>query len=293
LRSIVATSDEAIVLQVCQRYLRDLPLVFPALPGEKLNIERQLLRVSRYAVDKLVGEIHAGHGHFDHLVLTTGQWMRETGDAVDHIDTLEVAGRWEDALTVARGVLRDSTAPRRKAVRVAYERIASVHSKDALHLKQLQRRFLADPSWESWSVLMDVVSTDTRAQFVDDVLTTLESLGENNDLCFQLYVEEGMTLEADGLAAHQPIRARVLSDCAELIAEEHPDCAAGWLLIAAYAAAARTCRDGYVEATQHMLRVRELSIATDQTEGFVRALRAFRDHNKRRRLLLSLLNDLF
>ncbi len=289
--SIMAVSDETAVLGICQRYLRDLPLVFPALSGEKLDIERQILRVNRYAVDKLVGEIHIGHGRSDHLILTTGQWMRETGDAVDHIDALELAGLWEDALSVARGVLRDSNAPRREAVRMAYERIASHHSKDALELKQLERRFLADPDWKTWSAVLDVVPTDLRADYVDDLLNILESHGEHNDFCFQLYVEEGMILEADGLAAHQPIRASVLSDCAELLSEEHPDCAAGWFLMAAYSAASRACRASYVEATRFLTRVRDLSAATNQSGGFLRALKAFREHNKRRRLLLKLLDE--
>jgi uncharacterized Zn finger protein len=111
-------------------------------------------------------------------------------------------------------------------------------------------------------------------------------------LVFQIYVEEGMVLEADGLAAHQPVRGVVLAECAELIVDEHPDCAAGWLLMAAYSAAARTCRAGYTDAVRLLMRVRELSIATGQSAGFSRALEAFRDHNTRRKLLLAFLDEM-
>lgn len=293
LNSLVDGADEQCVHEIAQCFLRDLPLVFPAGSNEKLDIERHLLRNTRHSVDRLVGEVHARHGDFEHLIFTSAQWLRDTGDAVDHIDALEQAGLWEEALTTARNVLRDSSAPRRDAVRSAYERIAAAHSKDALETKQLQRSFLNSPTWETWSDLMDVVSVDLRCGFVDETLNTLESLGTNRDLCFQLYVEEGLILEADGLAAHQPIGASTLAACAESIADEHPGYAAGWMLTAAYATSSLGRRSAYKKAVEFLLRVQELSLESNQPDGFLRALATFREHNRRRRSLIDLVNEAF
>ena len=292
LAALTTRDDEDLLIRICREHLRHIPLVFPEPAGSKLDLERSILQADRHRVERLLGEIYARRGHFDYSVIVSSAHHRATGDAVDFVSALARSGREEDALEVARRVLRNPGAPRHAALKEVFETMVARREGSRRAIAEQRKAFLAAPDLEGFAALKEVVAEDEWDSVRRQVIGAIEKRGDDPELALRLYLGESMIVEADGLVVTKSVDAYVLAECADQIIEEHTDRAAGWLLLSAHHIMKRAREPQYRQAGTWLLSVRRASEATGQIPAFDRVLSDFRERYRRRRLLLRVLDEM-
>ena len=285
---ITGGADEECVAAIAKRCLRDMPLVFPAAGNETLDVRRSILLDDRYRIDHLLGELQARHDRHDLAITVAEQRMRFTGDAVDYVRALSRAAREDEAIEVCRRALRNPASPRPAAIRAIFEEIVNRREGTARVRGQACDDFLAAPTFEGFQALQRSIPVPSWDRIRDDVLTTLEKSEEATDLCFMLYIDQEMVVEADGLAVNRKVDANVLAKGALEVIDVHPSRAAGWLLIAARRLIAKSRVPGYEQATEWLQMVRRAADVTGQQDAFERTMRELRVDYRRRRALIAI-----
>ncbi len=292
LASIVTGQDEDILIEMGRDHLRGVPLVFPSPPGDKLDLDRSILQSDRYRVERLLGELHHRRDRSEYSVIVARSHYRATGDALDYVRFLARAHLVDEAVEVARRVLRRSNAPRRAALKGLYEEI--VLRRDGLRRRRNEAlgAFLSEPSVRSFVEFRESIDSDDIEAALREALARLEKTGDEHlDLCFRLYLEEGMLLEADALVVTRPIDPHLLAAAADEFIDMEPLKASGWLVIAAHRLTSRARVSAYRQAAEWLNRVRLASQALGQDHAFERTLHAFKERYSRRSALLRVLGE--
>ncbi|MCA9320004.1 MAG: hypothetical protein KDB53_04680, partial [Planctomycetes bacterium] len=281
-----------LLIVICNEHLRDTPLVFPAAKGQKLDLDRAILQADRNRVERLLGEIYAGRKRFEYSVIVARSHYRATGDACDLVRFLSRAGRDDEALDMARRVLRRPDAPRHAQLRVLYENLVSSRQAARQSVLELRRALLQEPSVARFCDFRDQVAPEHWDAERRELLAELREGGIEADRLFELYLACGDILEADGLVVTQAISPRLLAEAADQVIEEHPQEAAGWLIVAAHRLMKSAAKRSYYQTAAGWLStVRRVSAATGQDEAFGRALASFRDRYRRRTALMTVLEE--
>lgn len=292
LASLVTPADEDFLIELGRDHLRGVPLVFPSPRGDKLDLDRSILQADRYRVERLLGEIHHRRGRSEYSVIVARSHYRATGDALDYVRFLARANLVDEAIEVARRVLRRPDAPRRAALKSLYEEI--VLRRDGRRRRRSQARgaFLADPSLRLFVDFRETVAAEDWESEARSLLAALEKAGDRHlDLCFRLYLEEGMVLEADALVVTRPIDPHLLAAAADELIDHEPLKASGWLVVAAHHLTRRAKVSAYRQAAEWLNTVRLASRALGQDRAFERTLDAFKERYRRRSALLRVLGE--
>lgn len=292
MNAVTTPEDAELLIAICRQHLVHLPLVFPAVGGNKLDLERSILQADRHRVERLLGEILSNGGNHEFAVLVARGHRRATGDSVDYVRALDRAGLEDEAIDAARRTLRNPAAPRRADVREIYDSIVSRREGHRRLTDECIAEFVDCPCEGTFEALKEVVPPSRWSDVRDQVLGTLEKGREHPDLAFELYLQEGMITEADGVVVTQPVDPHLLADCADSILDMHTEQAAGWLIVAAYHLMKRAPRVAhYRQAARWLETVKRASLAVGQTESFDRALERFKDRYRRRPALLRILDE--
>ncbi len=283
--------DEAVMMSICQEHLRHMPLVFPAAPGEKLELERSILQSDRHRVERLLGEILHRRGIPDYAVMVAASCYRNTGDAVDYLKVLMRAGLEQEAREVARRVLHNPRAVRAGKVREIYEELIRNQEGRRKELQAARDAFLKNPSEASLRSVLRLVPEDQGEDEVRRIVGELEKSGQDLDIAFQLYLSEGLLLEADALVVTKPLDPYVLAQAADLLLDVDTLKAAGWLVVAAHHLMKKARLPQYRLAAEWLATVRTVSEAIGQGAAFERTLDAFKDRYRRRTALLRILGE--
>jgi hypothetical protein len=273
----------------CVHFLRDAPVVFPPRPGKKLDLHRSIIERDRYRVERIYGELLARRGQSDYAVVSSRAHYRRTGDVIDLQRALVRAGKIAEALEAGRRALHDPTTPRRAQVERLHSELLSRADSERILQREIDQ-FVKAPTFDRWRCITDLLDDKDHLGRVRAILGEAEKRGGNASLLFELYLFEGLVLEADGLVATRPIDAHTLATAAERVMDDHPDRAAGWLLMAAHRLVKEPRAPHYEQAADWLDVVRDAAKLTGQGESFDRALTAFRDLYRRRPALLRVLD---
>ena len=276
-----------------RRHIRSLPLVFPGGLGAREDVSRMIAVAERHRAERLMGELLARGGCHEYAVIVARDHFRRSGDALDLVTVLRRADRGKEAIAVCRKALASPRAYHRQRLQEHLEELLEVtgEARDRETRKTLESEFLANPCRKSFDALRKVVQEEQWPQVRKRVLKHLHKHQKAPTMLFSLYVEEGELLEADGLAVTQPVDAAELCRGAELIAEERPDMAAGWLLTAAHRRAAMRRSSIYPQVVKDLLRVAELAAVEGQEASFASALKRFRARFARKTKLMELMDQ--
>ncbi len=291
LNSLTEKEDEDTLVRICVEHLRHIPLVFPAPAGQKLELERSILQSDRHRVERLLGEVLYDRGVAEYSVLVAAAHHRCTNDVIDYIRFLLRAGLEAEAAEVARRALRNPATLRLGKVRELYDGIISRQEGRQQRLEQNQEKFLRAPSEENLENVLALVDEEDRESHVRDIVGQLEKNENFLDLAFQLYLHEGLTLEADALVVTRPLDPYILAQAADLLIDTDTLKAAGWLVVAAHHLMKKARLPQYRLAAEWLETVRTVSEAIGQSAAFRRTLDAFKDRYRRRTALLRILDE--
>ena len=283
--------DEECLLVICDEHLRHTPLVFPAVGGQKMDIDRSILQADRHRVEFLLGEVYARRGVCEYSVIVARSHYRVTGDACDLINMLVRAGREDDAVDIASRVLRRPEVPRRSELERIYEGLLAKRKSDVEDKDASRDHFLANPSLEAFEELEAITEEKDWPVLRDSILDIMQGEGMDLEFVLQQRILSGNISEADGLVVTQPINAKVLAGLSLDLLDEHPEKAAGWLIIAAHRHVRTARRTNYEKAASWLATVKLVSDQIGQSESFQRAMAMFRDTYARRSALLKVLDD--
>lgn len=291
LNSVTARDDEEILIRICTDHLRHMPLVFPVPAGQKMEIERTILQADRHRVDRLLGEVLHERGIAEYSILVAAAYHRSTNDPVDYITFLIRAGLEQEASEVARRALRNPATLRESRVRDLYDGIIRRQEGRQNQLESTREIFLASPSEETLEDALSLVSEGERESEARSLIGQLEKNDQHLNLAFQLYLSEGLMLEADALVVTRPLDPYLLAQAADLLLDTDTLKAAGWLVVAAHHLMKKARLAQYRLAAEWLGTVRNVSEAIGQSAAFQRTLVAFKDRYRRRTSLLRILDE--
>jgi uncharacterized Zn finger protein len=287
-----SAADRSRLEVLLRQYLTTLPLPFPLAKASPADVKRSILYADRHRAERLLGEILAARGYHEYAVVVARDYHARTGDALDLVRALARAGKDSEAIRVAKEALKNQQGYHRSKLCDELDRLLLKQGEERFARKAIEDSFTAKPSRELFAAVKARLSPALWEKKREALLGHLQRHRKSPTLVFELYLDEGLIVDADGLAVTQPVDATVLARGASRIEAEHPDRAAGWLLIAAHREVGSGSKQGYVRAREHLLRVKSLSKATGQAEAFEREVGRFRERYLKRRALIALLKDL-
>ena len=289
--SVTAAGEYALRSRISQ-HIGDLPLCFPPPRGASDDLARALLLAERHRSERLLGELLARSRQYEYSVIVARDHYRRTGDALDFAVSLHRSGRSDEAITVARKALASPRSFQRQRLQELLNEMleGSVIDQARETRKELERLFVEDPSRKSFAALKKAVMSDQWERVRQRVLGHLQKHQKAPTLVFDLYLEEGDVIEADGLVVVQAVEPDRLVEGAMGVALDHPAMAAGWLLIAAHHRMARRTTSVYPRVVRDLAMVRDLAGSARERTQFERSLARFRARYARRKKFLALLD---
>ncbi|MFT7620321.1 MAG: hypothetical protein ACI97A_003978 [Planctomycetota bacterium] len=291
LNSLTARDDEDTMIRICVDHLRHMPLVFPAPSGQKMEIDRTILQADRHLVERLLGEVLHVRGVPEYSILVAAAHHRCTNDPIDYIKFLMRAGLEQEASEVARRALRNPATVREARVRELYDSIIERQEGRQQRLDLARQTFLRIPSEETLESVLAFVSDEEQESEARSIIGQLEQDDCYLNLAFQLYLHEGLMLEADALVVTRPLDPYLLAQAADLLLDSDTLKAAGWLVVAAHHLMKKARIAQYRLAADWLGTVRTVSEAIGQSAAFQRTLEAFKDRYRRRTSLLRILDE--
>ncbi|MEE9393578.1 MAG: hypothetical protein V3W41_13840 [Planctomycetota bacterium] len=291
LDALANRADEGALFEIARLYLRDAPLVFPTPQGRKLEIERSVLEVERYRVERMIGEIFARRGKFEYSVFAAKRHWNLTDDAYDYVACLVRANLKTEALEVARRALHLPHLVRRSELQSLFDHLVDAAPKAGERLELEKQDFLDAPSVESFRALKAKCPAASWRAMAEGLLGELQRSQSWPGLVFQLYLEEDMVTDADGVVVTQPVDPHVLAAASQRVMATHPDRAAGWLLIASHSLLREPRLEHYRQAAIWLDAVRRASAQNGQLASFTRSLDAIRDRYRGRPRFMRILEE--
>ena len=293
LKVSVTPAGEHTLHSLLTKHIADLPLCFPPPRGASDDLGRALLLAERHRSERLLGELLARMGSFEYSVIVARDHHRRTGDAVDLVTSLARDNRVEDAVIVARKALASPRSFQRQRLReLLDEMVEGVVTDQAREPRQeLERMFLSKPSRQRFLALKKSATYEHWPRIRRRVLSHLQKHQRVPALVFQLYLDEGEWMEADGLVVVQPVEPRVLIEGALRVAADRPAMASGWALLAAHHRMATRTSSVYPRVIKDLELVRDLAVSADERGQFERAVARFRTRYARRKKFIALLAE--
>jgi hypothetical protein len=278
-------SDRRLLVRLATEALADLPVVFPA--GDSgLDARRAVLAASRSRLESLIAALLAADGRHAYGLAVGENLRRRTGDSAILVEALLRSSDSDAAVAAAERALTDPREARSERIHALLgEAIERRSSGRALRI-HLETAFLRHPTRASFAAVKRAVPAEQWPRVRTRLLGHLQKHQREPTLTFQLYWDEGLVLDADGLVVTQPVDPDVLARAANALATSDPTVAAGWLLVAAYRLADSHPRSRWPDVVSHLLAVREL--ASRGAGGFDRVMRTFRFRHEHAPELLSL-----
>ena len=274
-------------------HIGDLPLCFPPPRGASDDLARALLLAERHRSERLLGEVLARSQQYEYSVIVARDHYRRTGDALDLAVSLHRSGGSDEAITVARKALASPRSYQRQRLQELLDEMLEGSELDQARetRRELERLFVDDPSRKGFAALKKAVTSDQWVRVRRRVLGHLQKHQKAPTLVFQLYLEEGEVIEADGLVVVQSVEPDRLVEGALGIAPDRPAMAAGWLLLAAHHRMARKTTSVYKQVVRDLTMVKGLAESGNARAQFERSLARFRARYARRRKFLALLDE--
>lgn len=282
---------EAALRRHLREALGELPLSFPPKRPDGEDAIAQSLYRERHGLDRMLGELLSRRGCDGYAALVARSHYERTGEALDFLRTLIRARKYEDALRVARETLDDPCASHRREVERIVDSllIEKIPISGRKGRKELEGAFFARPTRAGYERIKAVLPPLQWPGHRKRILSHLHHHQLAPSLLFEIYIEEGDVLEADGLAFTQEVDPRTLQDCAGAVTATHPETAAGWLLLAAYRWVAGASPEGGERAVDVLSLAHRLCEAQGQGDAFRDALHGFRASHRHDGRLMTLL----
>ena len=295
---ILAKASEAglrrLLIDTWSEELRTRPLYFPARQGASHELSRSLEIAARHRAERLLGELLAQDGRFEYSIQVARADWRRTGDAYELAFALRRAGQDPEALLVARKGLSSPRPHRRDELQALVASLLEVSPRvpDRAGKKDLENLFLDHPSRASWSALERSVPEDQWPAVRKRVLAHLQRHQRAPGLVFELLLEADDVLEADGLAATQPVRGAVLEAAADRFTAVRIDLRAGWLTLAAHRRADQEPVADENAVVRNLQKVHQMAVESGATQVAVVVLRRFCARYSHRKRLCDRLRQL-
>ena len=277
LRVSTSPAGEHALRQEIQRALGALPLVFPARHTSGEEFSSFVLQAERHRLEHLQGELLGRGGAWEYAALVAHEHYRRTGEAYDYLRALMHLKQTEEAILLARKTLASPRVFQRMKIQELLDELLSRSSEleDRESRKVLEHAFLSRPSRRTYDKLKAVIPQDQWPARRKKILAHVHKHQKAPTLLFEIYLEDGDVLDADGLAVVQQVEVDALLKGAASVGESHPQQAAGWMLLAAYRRARAPRGSGYAEAVRILTKMKALCTKADQMDAYRSAMDDF------------------